>query len=376
MSSKSNPVGSGDTSSLHHIPSHEGTISTATGERSAKTLSTTSKCAIVAFVVGGVAGIVIIGLGATNMFGSVGSSGFIGSIAGGGAVAVFSTGGIIWIAIANCKAEQGHSQLSRDNTDSIETHSNIGNARAPLKDKMGKTYPQIGQEAIEFARQKLNEHPDIQPTKFRTLQGVCAGGTNQPVNQEIALLATLYWNVYFAAFEQKIKEHKEENPWSQPDVIQAADDLIKIGYAISCLTLEDLPEFTQALETKGKKRTYAEALTIQDSYQYRTYYSCTSAYHWIRGGIVWIGDDHQATEGYLDYLQETPKIHADPFYQEGTIQSKWRALYNDHCDRIRSYVKESDLQRADNRHFTWTKKDEDTFFRGRTFYHTPDTLPT
>ncbi len=375
MASKSTSISSEDTSSQYQIPSHQGTISTSIGKRSAKTLSTVSKCFIVAFVVGGVAGIVIIGLGAANIFGPIGSPGCIGSIAGGGTVTVFSIGGITIggiIVIANCKTKQGRSRLTRDENHTIETRSNLD--RVPLKDKMGETYSEMGQEAIEFARQKLNENSDSQPFTFKSLQGASKGGTHQPLNQEIALLTTLYYDVYFEAFTQEVKKHAD--PWSQPAVIQAADDLIKIGYAITCLTLEDLPEFTQDLESKGTKRTYAEALAKQDSYQYRTYYYCTQAYHWIRGGSTWSQcpwDDEEGEDLYQP--SETPKEHADLFYQKGTIQYGWRMLYNDHCDRIRSYVKEADLKEADNRLFTWTKKDEDTF-KGRTFSQIPDTLPT
>jgi hypothetical protein len=377
MTSKSDPIGSGGNFSPHQIHSHEGIISTSAGERSTKPLDTKSKCAIIAFVVGGVAGIVIIGLGAANMFGPIGSAGFIGSVAGGGVVTVFAGGGIIWIAISSCQTGQGQTNQStaaQSVTSTIESGSNTEKVRVPLKDKMGKAYPQIGQEAIDFARQKLSEHPEIKPAVFSAgWHG--ADKTNQPVNQEIALLTNLYWDVYFEAFTQAVKKHKD-NPWSQQEVIQAADDLIKIGYAISCLTLEDLPEFIHSLEQKGTKRTYAEALATQDSYQYRTYYSCTKAYHWIRGGVTWDKVPWGEDEEDIVQPRETPKAHADLFYKKGTIQNGWRLLYNDHCDRIRSYVKEADLQRADNRHFKWTQKDEDTMFSGRTFRNVPDTLPT
>lgn len=81
----------------------KGKITTADSERSATPLSNTSKCALAAFVIGGVAGIVLIALGAANLFGPIGSIGFIASIAGGGLFALISAGGLIWIAIANCK---------------------------------------------------------------------------------------------------------------------------------------------------------------------------------------------------------------------------------------------------------------------------------
>lgn len=373
MTSKSNPLDS-NTVSTTYSPSDRGSIKTNDGTKHVQPLTSKSKCAVAAFVVGGVAGVVIVILGATNLFGSVGSVGFIASIAGGGAAVVIAAGGVIWIAISNSKRSNNAMTHTLNNTgvsgNSVETREEIKaeKGKSTSSGVSGKPYSEIGTQAIEFARQKLSEHPEIKPQVFSAGWGG-PSKTNQPINQEIALMTTLYWDVYFAAFEQEVKKHAD--PWSQPKVIQAADDLIKIGYAISCLTLEDLPGFTQALESKGTKRTYAEALTIQDSYQYRTYYYCTNAYHWIRGGIAWSKSKWSDKEG-LFQPRETPKTHADNFYQQGTIQSGWRALYNDYCDRVRLYVKEADLQEADNRHFTWTKKDEG----GKTFSHTPDTQPT
>lgn len=376
MSSKSDRIDSGSTVHLYNTPKDKKTISTSHGDRKAKSLSKKSKCALIAFVVGGIAGIVITGLGATNAFGAVDSAGFIGSLAGSGVLTVFSIGGIIWIAVANCKTNHGRSDAVSDDSNTTERSDKSKTeeqSRTSSKDKASKSkgeaiYPQIGQEAIEFARKKLSEHSGVKATVFSAGWGG-PSKTNQPVNQEIALLTALYWDVYFKALEQEVKKHAE--PWSQPAVIQAADDLMKIGYAISCLTLEDLPKFIEFLDSKGVKRTYAEALTIQDSYQYRTYYNCTQTYHWIRGGIAWRKSEGNDEEG-LFHPREVPKAHADRFYQEGTVQSGWRVLYNDYCDRVRLYVKEDELRGADNRHITWTKKDEGE----KTFRQIPDTLPT
>jgi hypothetical protein len=374
MASKSNSLDSAPLSATYS-PSSGGTIKTNEGTKQIELLTSKSKCAIAAFVVEGVAGVVIIILGTTNLFGPVGSIGFVVSIAGGGTVAIIATGGVIWIAVSNCKRAKDTTAGTLNNAgamrEAVETGEEVKTKKetSGVADKVSdKPYPEIGTQAIEFARQKLSKHPEIKPRDFSAgWEGFSK--TYQPVNQEIALLTTLYWDVYFTAFTQEVKKHAD--PWSRPTVIQAADDLMKIAYAISCLTLEDLPEFTQALEKKGEKRSFVEALTIQDSYQYRTYYDCTKAYHWIRGGIAWSKSEWSDKKG-LFQPKEAPKTHAENFYTKGTIQSDWRALYNDYCDRVRLYVKEADLKKADNRHFTWTKKDEGA----TTFRHTPDTLPT
>src|ERR1700724_3161703 len=56
-------------------------------------LSTQLKCALAAFVVVGIAGIVIASLGAINLFGPVGSIEFIATLAGGGALVLIGIGG-------------------------------------------------------------------------------------------------------------------------------------------------------------------------------------------------------------------------------------------------------------------------------------------
>lgn len=235
------------------------------------------------------------------------------------------------------------------------------------QNKSIKPYSNLGQEAIEFARKKLQEYPGLTPAKF---SGGWYGSdkTNQPINPEIALLTTLYWNVAFKNFENVMKENKE-NPWSNQEVIQAADECMKIAYAISNLTLDDLKSFTEALSSKGDKRTYAKALTEQDSYQYRTFYYCTNAYHWLRGEIAW---SKNLRNEWLLQSKFISNAHASAFYQKGTIQNSWNDLYNNYCDRVRLYVNEKELQSADNRHVTWTKKDTGM----NSFKSVPDTQPT
>jgi hypothetical protein len=359
MASSNDPIGPKEISSPYHGP---------------KPLSTQSKCAIVAFVVGAVAGIVIIGLGAANIFGSIGSVGFIGSLASGGVVTVFFGGGIVWIAIASCKAGQGE---SKDDASTIKSETDVDTASKtdivgvtyPSKDKMGRAYPKVGQQAIESARTGLFMNiTKFQPTKFSTWGG--PDNTYQPVHKEIPLLNTFYWEVCYGAFAGAIQDHPND-PWSQPGVQQLAGDLLKVGYAITCLMLEELPEFVHFLEQQeGRRRSYAEALTRQDSYQCIAFFACARAYHWLRGGIIW-----NESDGGLDYPQTTPQTHTDLFYQEGTLQFMWRKLYNDHCDRIRGYVKEADLGDADSRFTNWTQKDEKSSLEEGTFEKVPDHLP-
>lgn len=255
-------------------------------------------------------------------------------------------------------------------TSSTQSNGNIQTAgiNSVQQNKGIKPYSTLSQETLEFARKKLQEHPKLVPQKFS------AGWngpdkTNQPINPEIALLTTLYWDVTFKNFENLMKQNKE-NPWSNQEVIQAADECMKIAYAISNLTLDDLKSFTETLSSKGDNRTYAKALTQQDSYQYRTFYYCTNAYHWLRGEIAW--SKNPWDEEGLFQPESISKAHASAFYQKGTIQNSWNELYNNYCDRVRLYVNEKELQSADNRHLTWTKKDTGM----KSFTSVPDTQPT
>lgn len=212
-----------------------------------------------------------------------------------------------------------------------------------------KTDPLLGEKALAFAREKLAENPQIIPRQF-SMGSYGIEGTHQPTNKEIALLTTFFWASLHANLVNLI-EQNGENAWSEPDVISTADACMKVGYAISVLTLEDLEPFTNNLSTKGEKRTYVEALTSQDSYLHRTFFVCTKMYHWARGGYIWKKEE----DGL--FPQPTPPAYSTLFYTPGTVQNSWAKIYNTFCDRINAYVEEGELEKTDNRFFTSTRKD-------------------
>jgi hypothetical protein len=236
---------------------------------------------------------------------------------------------------------------------------------------VSKDLPQVAKDALQFARGKLQEHPEIQPCAFE------GGDAYPPTNIEIARLTSLYLDVYFPAFRAAMRQHRDD-PWANAEVVQAADGCMKIAYAIGYLTLEDLAPFTADLAQKGMNRTFAQALVQNDSYLYLTFYYCTKMYHIARGAISW-GSHPSRPEGQpegLSYLQrDIPQTHANLFYQQGTVQNGWNELYNDYCGRIRLYVSEEELFSADNRHANWTRKDERSAFGRIDFERRPDTLP-
>ncbi len=232
----------------------------------------------------------------------------------------------------------------------------------------------LKKETIAFAMQMLEKHPKIEAFEFR-----CGWGepVHQPTTPIIGKLTSLYLQ-QFERFEIALKKTYSDlntsrnNPWDSKETREIADTCMKLGYAISVLTLEDLQPFTdKLLKDAGDKRTFAKALTHQDSYQYRTFYYCTRMYHICRGGLIW-DKPYKYAEADLNYPRTLSQEHVQPFYEKGTIQNSWNKLYNDYCDRIASFVDREELRQADNRHFTWTKKDVGV----TTFCNTPDTLPT
>lgn len=217
--------------------------------------------------------------------------------------------------------------------------------------------PPAGEAAIAFAKQQLAANPNVKATKF--LAPWTGAQTLQPVSVEIAQLNALYAEIEKEALALW-RDSQPETRMNNPQLVEAVDKWIKLAYTLSVWTLQDLDAYVQQNPTwkeyqQDVPRTKAKALTLQDSYMYRTYYYATRVYHYLRSN----GN------------QDSP-AHSALFYTKGTKQNEWNQLYNDFCDRVRMHVTEADLQRADNRHYTWTKKDTGV----ASFHHEPDTLPT
>jgi hypothetical protein len=239
----------------------------------------------------------------------------------------------------------------------------------------------VGKEALLFGWQKLQDNQGLQPKQFKVNSNTDHSGY-QPTDKEVALLGTLD-DQYHRQFQEMMKEYPDSyKGWKQQKVIQTADEWMRICYAESCLTLEDLEPFTKSIEAKEGKRAYAKALVYQDSYLYRTSVRMTLVYHWLRGGITWREDPNEPGKMGLFCPERTPEQGDQPlypqeitapFYTEGTPQYQWRQLYNDYCDRVKAYAKESDVEPGgDKRFFKWLKRDDGE----ENFYHAPGSLPT
>jgi hypothetical protein len=152
-----------------------------------------------------------------------------------------------------------------------------------------------------------------------------------------------------------LKSPEGKNSWGDQAFIETTNELMQIAYAISCLTLDDLPEFTKTLKTQGKLTTYADVLTKNHAF-----YRLPKLYHCARGGIY---IENDVEERHPDNIAP----HAEPFYAEGTVQSSWRSLYNEYCARRRIYVTDEEL-RYDPRKVDWTQPDSGRDFRTLSYF--------
>lgn len=236
-----------------------------------------------------------------------------------------------------------------------------------------KPYSKAGLEAIAFALEQLEKQPDTEPCELKNFWS--KKKKNEATNPVIPRLMTLYYAAYAVKFEEALKD---KDTWSMGNVVSSADDYMRMAFAISCLTLDDLEPFTNKLSSeKGNKISYANALARQDSYLYKTFYFCTLVYHWLRGRLEYGVRSkeewgYQSEEGFQYLTTKIPEDHAKKFYDENLMMNRWRELYNEYCQRIRLYVNEEDLEKEDKRHVAWTKEDTGN----STFKREPDTLPT
>ncbi|MBI2743528.1 MAG: hypothetical protein HYX48_06395 [Chlamydiales bacterium] len=228
----------------------------------------------------------------------------------------------------------------------------------PQRSKLGD----VTYNAVVFAKQELGKRPDIRPYDFGS------SVPHGPTNPEISRMFRMYQEVQKPAFFAALSKYTPEEAWNQEEVLQAADALMKVAYAISNSTVEDLAEFTKRLKNSGDERTKAYALSRLDSYCYTTFYTLPLAYHLVRGAF-WTGGEGSARadcwsagrepRGGLGY--EIPHAHAKPFYEEGTGQRDWRVLYNAfsmYFARAVQTADDSELERIhDEVQVKWTHPD-------------------
>lgn len=207
-------------------------------------------------------------------------------------------------------------------------------------------YSRTGQEALEFARNAIKDHPEIKPISADI----------KPENPEILVLMALHKNIYLKALEDAIKNNPQDT-WTNQEVINSAEACLKISFALSSLSLDDLPAFEKKQSQKGINESFEIILTKQGTLYWKNFFLCLENYHTIRSHAMWMknpvfGILFPADEMIIDYPyddNEIPKSHSNLFYEKGTVQNSFRDLYNEYCKRIRHYVNEKELNQIDTR---------------------------
>jgi hypothetical protein len=229
------------------------------------------------------------------------------------------------------------------------------------------SYSACGQQAIAFAKQRLQDNARfLNPSFLYKFTGVCGEDVFQPTNPVLGPLNDLRFEA-LVLFESCSKQDESLYFWNNSQVITLVNECLKISYALCSLALDDLPEYIQSVALQGLVWSPAKAIAKQKSYLLRIFPLVSDLYHHARGSAAWLPHVDFPNINFLQFPREPiTKEHEDLFYQEGTIQSQWRELYNDFCDRVRLYIPKEDLKvickKGDVR---WLQKDEGpaTFFR-------------
>lgn len=231
--------------------------------------------------------------------------------------------------------------------------------RAPPKKGVVQSYTRMEARALLFSRNKLKEHPefkkrDLIDNYFLENDGDLKSlrkhyNIGMPENPEISALAGLYRH-YEKQFKGWFKEGKPD-PWESPEFISLVDEYVKIGFAISILTLEDLEAINKRYPIE--EQSIFRTLVRQDGGTSFFTIGCgINAYRFVRDKKEWLGKFFRG--------RNLSEKEADGFYTQGTIQYSWNRLYNAFCDRIRMYVSEEDIHedpRQDDRIFLSSKQD-------------------
>lgn len=142
---------------------------------------------------------------------------------------------------------------------------------------------------------------------------------------------------------------KQHNPWNIPEVLNAANQLMEIGYVLSILTLQDIPLFRKQLaDDEDDYVPLRELIFYPVFYTAHTLNCCWEAYTWIRMGLVY--DKQRNGLCFIDstYRQDRGCVgmanivgaSLERFQKHKDLNGYmiyWNALYNDYSQRLANY---------------------------------------
>ncbi|BAE81222.1 hypothetical protein [Chlamydia felis Fe/C-56] len=186
-----------------------------------------------------------------------------------------------------------------------------------------------GEAALAYATQLLEDNRgNLEPLPWNYLR--------PPINEELSCLFDLMYNKRSEVMnilkdeEGRIVFSNREN--EQFFVLMT--EYLQLAFAVSIYTLRDLDAY---MKKYADTASYAQALSRQNSYNYKTFYAMSIAYSLAR----WL--DRRCDSGAPEDMVERS---ISRFYQEGTQEFAWRALFNNFCERARWYL--GDEQEAEN----------------------------
>jgi hypothetical protein len=191
------------------------------------------------------------------------------------------------------------------------------------------------QSALEFARKMLEDHPEVKDSDFDwaqyAKQDIFSVDDKTPSNPEISRLLSIFKKIWLPKFDEAVKQG-EGDPWADEERAKVADTCLKLSYAIVCLICDDMPDMQRKLP-----KHHADGFTFACRYSYQCKWVIlhSKVYQNVRNASKW------------------NQKHSQHFYQEGTIQSQWRKMFNHHCD----YVQQCGWNLGDYRYDLWFKND-------------------
>lgn len=174
---------------------------------------------------------------------------------------------------------------------------------------------------------------------------------------------------------ESLLKKQGEKAWETPQVLKVADEAMELGYTVACLTYDDLPAFQKqghpSTFRPDKKRCKVEILSSQHSYHSFGTQPLTNIYHtFLRSAPIWV-----ETKRDFCVQKKTPREWSAKFYTPGTLQHKWRTLFNAFADHAAQYVdleklsKDSGAKHGDHRVVQFLPKDLDDSFQPKVELH-------
>jgi hypothetical protein len=217
--------------------------------------------------------------------------------------------------------------LQKQATQSVKNNSNLEQVvRAPKPQSVRATVqtntqvvmddPAAVRQAKEFADVTLafNAKEAFEPSEFTT------GGPN---HEKIERLRHLYRTKFNPALKRAIKENPV-NPWETKAVQKAANEAMKISYAIAHYSLEDANSFTAKLTGSQANQT-----TLRKNFLKNRVLLCGKVYHFCKSRAVW---SPEVNKTILPDQLTTKQKHI--FHNPEHMENSWNVLYNDICTRM------------------------------------------